>query len=110
MTTLQILMSIVSAFIIGMGVIKIVEIRKDKTTEENQKETMITNVIIAIIKSGLAMTTIKSEDDLEKYCISKTQENIKKLGYDDFSNEDISIAVKLVLKAMSDTIENKFKK
>jgi heme/copper-type cytochrome/quinol oxidase subunit 2 len=110
MTTLQITMLIIGAFIIGMGVIKIVEINKDKTTEQSQKEQMITNVIITIIKSALAMTTIESEDDLEKYCISKAQENIKKLGYTDFTDEDISIAVKLALKTMSDAIGKKFNK
>lgn len=82
----------VGCLVVGLGLAKVLPIVKDKKiTSEEEGE--FKGIVISTIKKCLELSTVKTQKELEDYCVAQISEELKANKISDFSDTEIRIAV-----------------
>jgi hypothetical protein len=101
---ITVLLWVLGAFLLGIALVKLIPIFKDKKITDDEKE-IFEDIIINIIKDALKLTTITTEEEIIDYAQSKVLAELKVNGINSFTAEEVEIAVRLLIKAVKDGLK-----
>jgi predicted transcriptional regulator len=76
-------------------------VKKKNITETDQEA--LRTIIADAVKELLNVSTIKDKDEFKSYCIKTVMKELNAKGINDFSEEEVTIVVNLILN----TVDNK---
>lgn len=95
---------IAGAFVLGIALMKIIPMLKDKKIDSTES-VKIQEIIVSLIKDGLAMSTISTKDELVTFVSDRVFFELKANGITSFTEAEVKNMVVLGVNLLGDKLK-----